>query len=180
MKEPGMKRLLATTLALATLLATSLALAASNSGRYEGVRMTRGTVLSVGRADPSGNVPAASQLDSGLLLDANYSSVLFNGGFGTKDFHGHRVNNLYAGFGVGRVLQIQVGYGDRGTLGRVRTDLNVREVYSFITGTRQPRRERTLADRVTFSYSAERYSESRNKEFNNGTIGIGLLFEGPF
>lgn len=154
-------------------------------GRYDGVFLTRGTVYSIGRADPTGNPPivaglATAPLESGILLDANYSSVFLNGGVGTKDFNGHRVVNLYAGFGVGRFLQLQAGYGDRGTLGRIRTDLNLREVYGFLTSSRQHPREKTLADRVTFTYSVERYSDDSNGEFNNGTIGVGVLFDGPF
>lgn len=157
------------------------AVVAQADDRYGGVKMVRGTVFSIGRADPVGNVPAPTvPFDSGILLDANYTSVFLNGGAGFKDFNGHRVANLYAGFGFGRIFQIQAGYGDRGTLGRIRTDFNVREVYSFVTQQAQHRREKTLADRVTFTYTAERYSDAASKEFNNGTIGVGLLFEGPF
>ncbi|MFZ5724518.1 MAG: hypothetical protein ACOY33_12770 [Pseudomonadota bacterium] len=162
---------------LATLLC-GLPAASLAADRYDGVKLTRGTVFSVGRADPRGQ-SGAPDLDSGVFVDANYSSVFVNGGLGAKDFSGARVVNAYLGFGWDRILQIQVGYGDRGPVGRVRSDINIRTIYSFITQTRQPRREKTLGDRITFTYAIERYSDEENEEFDNGTIGIGLLFEGP-
>lgn len=169
--------------ALATLCVTLLALvistAASAADRYSGVRLTRGTVYSVGRVYPRGDANV-DNLDSGIYMDANYSSVIFNGGLGVKDFEGQRAANLYAGIGFGRIIQLQVGIGDRGPVGRVRTDINFREVYSFLTQTRQARREKTLADRVTFTYAIERYNDKDNEEFNNSTIGIGVLYDGPF
>lgn len=146
---------------------------------YEGVNFTRGTVYSTGRADPRGQ-SGQPMLDSGIFVDANYTSVFLNGGLGAKDFNGHRVVNAYAGFGFSRIFQLQAGYGDRGTVGRIRTDINVREIFNFVTQQRQNRREKTLADRVTFTYTAERYSDDSNGEFNNATIGVGVLFAGPF
>lgn len=167
---------------LATLLvAGSLpGLAAAETGeRYEGVKLMRGTVYSIGRADPRGD-DDDNTLESGLFLDANYSSVAFNGGLGVKDFMGDAVANAYVGIGFGRLIQMQVGYGNRGPLGRLRTDINLRSIYSFFTQTTQHPRERTLADRVTFSYAMERYSDKEHELFDNGTIGIGVLFDGPF
>lgn len=167
-------------LLLATALLAGLAAGSAHAAdRYTGVNAIRGTVYSVGRADPRGDM-ASNTLDSGIFIDANYSSVFLNGGLGAKDFNGSRVVNVYGGIGLGRIFQMQLGFGDRGPLGRIRTDLNLREVYSFVTQTRQPAREKTLADRVTFTYTAERYTDKDNDEFRNGTIGIGVLFEGPF
>lgn len=143
---------------------------------YSGVKMIRGTVYSIGRADPRG----AAGAESGIFIDANYSSVFLNGGLGAKDFDGEQVYNAYAGIGFGRLIQLQAGIGNRGPLGRIRTDINLRSIYNFFTQTTQPARERTLADRVTFTYTAERYSDEAEKAFNNGTIGIGVLFDGPF
>lgn len=164
---------------LATLLAATATPVFSADSAYDGVTIIRGTVYSVGRADPRGQ-SGMQDLESGVFIDANYSSVMLNGGVGAKDFNGHRVVNAYAGFGFGRLIQIQAGYGDRGTLGRIRSDLNLRSVYNFFTQQRQAKRERTLADRITFTYTAERYSDEKNEEFDNGTIGVGVLFEGPF
>lgn len=166
-------------LGLATLLSATAEADGRYGGRYDGVYVTRGTVYSVGRADPRGQ-SGQPMLQNGVLVDANYSSVFLNGGIGAKNFDGHNVVNLYAGFGFSRILQIQAGYGDRGPLGRIRTDLNLREVFNFVTSSRQHPRERTLADRVTFTYTVERYSDANNGEFDNGTIGIGVLFDGPF
>ncbi len=170
-------RLTLTAALLGSIVVSTSAMAADP---YAGVNLIRGTVYSIGRADPRGQGGAVDDLPSGILLDANYSSVFINGGFGAKDFNGQRVVNAYAGIGIGRVLQLQVGFGDRGTLGRIRTDLNLREVYGFVTQSKQVRREKTLADRITFTYTAERYSDKDSEEFDNGTIGIGVLFEGPF
>lgn len=165
--------------ALAAALALVAVPHAAAEDRYEGVKLIRGTVYSVGRADPRGDNIAAD-LDTGVFVDANYSSVFLNGGLGAKDFQGVRVVNAYAGIGFGRIIQLQVGYGDRGSLGRIRTDWNFRSIYSFLTQSKQPRREKTLADRVTFTYAVERYNESDSEEFDNGTIGVGVLYEGPF
>lgn len=166
-------------LLLAIALVAGTATHAQAEDLYSGVKLLRGTVYSIGRADPRGDT-AANKLDSGIFIDANYSSVGFNGGFGAKDFNGDRVVNVYGGIGFGRLIQLQAGYGDRGPLGRLRTDINLRSLYSFFTQTNQPARERTLADRVTFTYTMERYSEDKHERFNNGTIGIGVLFDGPF
>ncbi|MFZ5697633.1 MAG: hypothetical protein ACOY9J_02735 [Pseudomonadota bacterium] len=170
-------RLILTAGLLGSLFVSTSAMAAD---RYAGVNLIRGTVYSIGRADPRGQGGAVDDLPSGILFDANYSSVFINGGFGAKDFDGQRVVNAYAGIGLGRIVQLQAGIGDRGPLGRIRADLNLREVYSFVTQQRQVRREKTLADRVTFTYTAESYSDKDSEEFDNGTIGIGVLFEGPF
>lgn len=166
-------------LAAALLAGSAVTTTAYAQDRYSGVTLTRGTVYSIGRADPRGDA-LGNKLDSGIFVDANYSSVAFNGGLGAKDFNGSRVANIYGGIGLGRLLQLQVGYGDRGSLGRLRTDINLRSIHSFFTQNTQPAHERTLADRVTFTYTMERYSDDKNEEFNNGTIGIGLLFAGPF
>lgn len=171
--------LLRLTLATALLGGAFTSTVSHAEDRYSGVNLIRGTVYSVGRADPRG-LDGIQDLQSGIFFDANYSSVFINGGLGAKDFGGHRVVNAYAGIGLGRIVQLQAGAGDRGMLGRIRTDLNLREVYDFVMQQKQTHREKTLADRVTFTYTAERYSDSKNEEFDNGTIGIGVLFEGPF
>ncbi|MFZ5757291.1 MAG: hypothetical protein ACOY3X_10330 [Pseudomonadota bacterium] len=152
---------------------------AAAADRYEGVNLIRGTVYSVGRADPRGEA-GSDNFETGIFVDANYTSVAFNVGIGAKDFTGEQVANVYAGIGFGRIIQLQLGAGTEGTLGRVRTDLNFRSIYNFVTQTRQPRREKTLADRVTFTYAVERYNDSDSEIFDNGTIGIGVLYEGPF
>lgn len=173
-------RLLLPLLATALLTATfTVPAQAESTDRYSGVKLTRGTVYSIGRADPRGDNDD-NTLESGLFVDANYSSVAFNGGLGVKDFMGDAVGNAYVGIGFSRLIQLQVGYGNRGPLGRLRTDINLRSIYSFFTQTTQNPRERTLADRLTFSYALEKYSDEEHERFNNGTIGVGVLFDGPF
>lgn len=175
-----LSRLTALATLAATLAATLLpALPAQAKDRYSGVNLIRGTVLSAGRADPRGDSMATDDLDTGYYLDANYSSVLINGGLGIKDFSGESVGNAYVGVGLGRLIQMQLGYGAEGSLGRVRSDLNIRSLFSLVTQKRQDPREKTLADRITFSYSLERYNDKESEHFDNATIGIGLLYEWP-
>ena len=170
-------RVLVPAIAAVILLAASTARA---DDAYSGVKLLRGTVFSVGRADPRGsNAVDDTTLGSGVYIDANYTSVFLNGGVGAKDFGGETVTNAYVGIGFSRIVQLQVGYGDRGQVGRVRSDLNLRSVYNFITQSTQPQREKTLADRVTFSYAVERYSDDEHEEFGNGTLGVGVLYEWP-
>ena len=153
---------------------------------YGGVHMLRGTVVSVGRVDPSVNV------GTGFFVDANYSSVAINFGAASKKFGEsplrakqdgdddadaarRRVNNLYAGVGFGRIIQLQGGYGNKGQLLRFRSDFNFRSVVDFLTQTSTPKHRLTLADRITFTVSVERYNDDE-EIFNNSTWGVGLLF----
>ena len=87
--------------AAALLAIASPATRADDDSPYSGVKLIRGTVYSVGRADPRGQA-GQQDLISGVFVDANYSSVFVNGGIGAKDFDGHNVINAYAGLGFGR------------------------------------------------------------------------------
>lgn len=154
---------------------------------YSGVHMIRGTVFSAGRVDPTVNV------GTGYFLDANYSSVFVNVGLGTKKLGEapfglieqdadpdakaarKRVNNVYAGIGFGRIVQVQAGYGNKGQLMRVRSDFNVRSFTDFFDQRSTPKSRLTLADRLTFTIAIERYTGD-DDIFNNFTWGAGLLF----
>lgn len=176
-----------TTLITLLLLAGTLASHAHAEDRYSGVTLIRGTVVSVGRVDPTENV------DTGFFVDANYSSVAINAGIGSKKFgdsplrsdqreddlseaDGERVNNAYAGIGFGRIVQIQYGYGNHGDLLRFRSDFNYRSVVDFFTGKRTPKDRMTLGDRITFTIAVEQYQDSDEEIFDNATWGVGLLF----
>lgn len=154
---------------------------------YKGVYMIRGTVVSVGRVDPT------EDINTGFFVDANYSSVALNAGVATKKFGDspirpstindagepaahERVNNVYAGIGFSRVAQFQYGYGNHGSLIRLRSDFNFRSIVNFLTKTETPKDQLTLGDRLTFTVSVERYQDSGEDIFNNATWGVGLLF----
>ena len=183
MLKAGLARTLISLVAcLAALLGTSTAIA--DQERYEGVHLIRGTVLSIGRVDPSASV------ETGFFVDANYSSVALNAGIGSKTFGDarsstpdaeaervaeKRVNNVYAGVGFGRIIQFQGGYGNQGELLRLRSDFNFRSIVDFLTQESTPRQRLLLADRITFTIAVERYS-GKYDAFNNATWGVGLLF----
>ena len=175
-----------TILTLFTCLTASLGTSAAiaDQGRYEGVHLIRGTVISIGRVDPSASV------ETGFFVDANYSSVALNAGIGSKTFGDarsvtpdadaervaeKRVNNVYAGVGFGRIVQFQGGYGNQGELLRLRSDFNFRSIVDFLTQESTPRQRLLLADRITFTIAVERYS-GKDDVFNNATWGVGLLF----
>ena len=154
---------------------------------YGGVHMIRGTVVSVGRVDPS-----LSGVDTGFFADINYTSVALNAGINTKKLGDsplrdtepaseeaeaarERVNNAYVGVGFGRIAQLQFGYGNQGQVTRLRSDINFRSIVDFITQESTPKHRLTLADRITFSYTIERYTGDEDI-FDNFTWGVGLLF----
>lgn len=153
---------------------------------YGGTHILRGTVVSMGRVDPTENI------GTGFYVDANYTSVALNGGIATKRFgesplrsndganendpaFGEQVTNVYAGVGFSRVLQLQGGYGSEGQLVRLRSDFNFRAIADFFSQTSTPKQRLTLADRITFTISVERYRGDK-EIFNNSTWGVGLLF----
>ncbi len=173
------------TLVISLSLLLSSTLLAEESGRYGGGKVLRGTVFSVGRVDPTENI------GTGHYFDINYSSIAVNFGAATKKFgdtpirpaspsdfdaDGERVNNVYAGVGFSRILMFQYGYGNHGDVLRLRSDFNFRAVADFLSGKVTPKDRLLLADRLTFSISAERYNDKDEDIFNNATWGIGLLF----
>lgn len=149
---------------------------------YAGVKVWRGTVVSFGRVDPTENI------GTGNYFDVNYSSVAVNVGVASKHFgdnqesgrYAHsanrRVNNVYAGVGFSRILQLQYGYGNEKGVFRVRSDINARAIIDFLTRTHTPKRRLTLGDRLTFSFAVERYLDGKHDVFDNASWGIGLLF----
>ncbi len=169
-------------------LALTLSLPSINAeaaGRYQGVNVQRGLILSMGRADSS------QEQGSGVVLDANYSSVAVNGGIATRRFgdwpvgpeasntvdsREKRITNAYVGVGFSRLIQLQYGSGNAGDLYRVRTDINFKELTDLMTFRRTPKDRLLMGDRITFSFAAERYLDSDAELYDNFTWGIGLLF----
>lgn len=154
-----------------------------NQGFYHGVSVWRGFVVSAGRVDPTENI------GTGYYLDVNYTSVAVNAGINTKkvgafggendvfpDAQDTQITNVYAGIGFSRVIQLQYGYGTEGGVYRVRSDINARAIIDFLTDTRTPKSHLTLGDRLTFSFTVERYLDDDKDVFDNATWGIGLLF----
>jgi hypothetical protein len=160
---------------------------AADDGLYHGINVLRGTVVSAGRVDPTENI------GTGYFFDANYTSVAVNFGAAFKRFGGDeglgtggnnansdvyhkKVTNVYAGIGFSRIIQLQYGYGNEKSIFRVRSDINARAIIDFLTKTRTPKQRMTLGDRLTFSFSVERYLNGDHDVFDNATWGIGLLF----
>lgn len=158
---------------------------AQDKGLYSDTKVLRGTVISVGRVDPTENI------GTGHYFDINYSSVAVNFGAATKKFgdtpirpstntnlpgDNERVNNVYAGIGFSRIFQFQLGYGNHGDVLRLRSDFNFRAVSDFLTRKSTPKDRLLLADRLTFSISVERYNDDDEDIFDNATWGVGLLF----
>lgn len=176
-----MKRIL---VVLSGLLLSGVVLA-EDKGLYSDTKVLRGTVISVGRVDPTENI------GTGNFFDINYSSVAVNFGAATKKFgdtpirpstntnlpgDNERVNNVYAGIGFSRIFQFQLGYGNHGDVMRLRSDFNFRAVADFLTRTSTPKDRLLLADRLTFTVSVERYNDDDEEIFDNATWGVGLLF----
>jgi len=59
---------------------------------------------------------------------------------------------------------------------RLRSDFNFRAIADFFQDTRTPKRQLTLADRLTLTTSLEKYRDDEEEGFDNFTWGIGLLF----
>lgn len=166
-------------------LMLSGAVLAENGGYYKDTKVLRGTVVSVGRVDPTDDI------GTGNYFDINYSSVAVNFGAATKKFgetpirpsdvglsaaDGRRVNNVYAGIGFSRILMFQYGYGNHGDVLRLRSDFNLRAVSDFLARKSTPKDRLLLADRITFSISVENYNDKDEEIFDNATWGVGLLF----
>lgn len=132
-----------------------------------------GYVLSIGRVDPQ-KANSETGLGNGPFLDLNYTHKLFNGGIAYKDLDAKTTANLYAGVGIGRIIQMQLGMGTRGVVRRARFDHNLQTLSAFLTGKKRSHYARTFEDRVTFTFSIERYSDETR--FDNASIGFGLLY----
>lgn len=115
-----------------------------------------------------------SGLGSGFFLDANYTRTFINVGGAYKSWENESLTNIYVGTGLGKVLQLQAGFGTEESVFRVRHDLNLTSLYDFFTGTRRNRYQKTIENRVTFTVSAEHYGT--NEKFDNFQIGFGLQY----
>jgi hypothetical protein len=130
-----------------------------------------GIVFSAGRSDTRRN---DTGLGSGYFLDANYTRTFVNGGGGYQGYGNIRVLNTYLGVGIGKILQVQAGYGNDGVVQRIRSDTNLTSLYDFFTGTKRGRYNRTLGNRLTFTVSLEDYKS--HPRLDNLHIGLGLLY----
>lgn len=128
-------------------------------------------VLSAGRVDSSRDVDGKG---TGFFLDGNYTRTFLNVGGGHKDFDGETVDNVYAGIGISKLVQLQVGFGTEGRVQRWRHDFNLTSIYDFVTGTQRNRYNMNLGNRITFTFAAEKYG--RDERFNNVHIGFGLQY----
>lgn len=158
------------TLAAPVLIATCADVACADMGSiYPGLVLSAGGAYST----RSHNDTVTPGVGSGLALDADYTHVILNAGVGYKGFGGG-VANVYAGAGISGLLQFQAGYGTRGFVKRIRTDMNFGRLTDFLTNRRPNRYNTSLSDRLTFSAAVEQYPG--NPQYDNISFGLGLLY----
>ena len=117
---------------------------------------------------------SSEQYGNGFAVGANAALVLVNGGFEHKSFNEKSINNFYLGLGVGGALQLQFGMGNAGSLIKLRSDVSAKQLMKGYFEFPERAQRKTLADRLIFSFSYERYLDDNNP--TNFQIGIGLLF----
>ena len=117
---------------------------------------------------------SSEQYGNGFAVGANAALVLVNGGFEHKSFNEKSINNVYLGLGVGGTLQLQFGMGNAGSLIKLRSDISAMQLMKGELEFPERQQRKTLADRLTFSFSYERYLDDNHP--TNFQIGIGLLF----
>lgn len=128
-------------------------------------------LISAGRVDTRRD---NTGVGTGLFVDANYTRTFINGGVDLKYFPDETVANVYAGVGISKLLQLQVGMGSQGPVRRVRNDFNLTSIYDFVTGTRRTRYNTSLGNRLTLTFALENYND--DKRLDNFHLGLGLLY----
>lgn len=135
-------------------------------------RIIPGVVLSAGRAETTHN---GTGVGSGIYVDANYTRTFVNIGTDYQQYGSNvRVLNGFAGVGFSRLIQLQAGYGNDGTVTRLRSDFNFAAILAFFSGSRRNRYDQTLGQRFTFTISTDRYNSQ--PRLDNFHIGFGLLY----
>lgn len=159
-------------LALLTLLTAPLLTPATAAAGPLDPKIVPAIVVSAGRVDSRQDLTGVG---SGYFVDANYTRTFLNGGADVKFFSGvDPIANVYAGVGVSKLLQLQMGIGTQGVVRRIRHDLNLTSVYDFITGTKRNRYNTSLGNRLTFTVALENYKD--DKRLDNFHIGLGLQY----
>lgn len=129
-----------------------------------------GTLLSAGRTDTTRDGGPGS----GFFLDTNYTRSFVNLGVDYKNLKSVSWANAYAGIGLANLLQLQVGYGSKGSVQRLRHDFNMTQIYDLLTNNHRSPYDLTVENRITFTFSVERYNQ--HPELDNASIGLGLLY----
>ena len=105
---------------------------------------------------------SSEQYGNGFSVSANAALVLVNGGFEHKSFNEKSINNVYLGLGVGGTLQLQFGIGNAGSLIKLRSDISATELMKGEFEFPEREQRKTLADRLIFSFSYERYLDDNH------------------
>lgn len=156
----------------AALAATTVMLSESaNAAGPLNPRILPGIVLSAGRVDSRRDEDGAG---TGFFLDANYTRTFINAGAAYKQTDKLHTSNVYAGIGVGKILQLQLGFGEQGMVRRARHDFNLTTLYDFFSGQKRSPYSRTVDNRITFTFAIEEYPDE--PALDNASIGFGLLY----
>lgn len=154
-----------------TLIATAISSEDAFAGGPLNPRIIPGIVFSAGRVDSRRDSEGAG---SGYFLDANYTRTFINAGGCYKKVGDLDTINAYGGVGIGKVLQLQLGYGTNGLVRRARHDLNLTTLYDFFSGEKRSPYSRTVDNRITFTFAIEEYPDE--PKLDNASIGFGLLY----
>lgn len=129
-------------------------------------------LVSAGRVDTRND---STGVGSGFFLDGNYTRTFLNGGVSYKSWGSEGdLANVYAGVGISKLLQLQIGMGTQGMVRRVRNDFNLTSIYDFVTGTKRNRYNTSLGNRLTLTFALENYADE--EKLDNFHIGLGLLY----
>ncbi len=158
--------------ALLTLLTASALLPTQAAAAPLDPKILPAILVSAGRVDTRSD---DTGVGSGFFLDANYTRTFLNGGGSYKSWgsDGDLVN-VYAGVGISKLIQLQIGMGTQGVVRRVRNDFNLTSIYDFVTGTKRNRYNTSLGNRLTLTFALENYADE--EKLDNFHIGLGLLY----
>ncbi len=151
------------------LLCSSVFCLADDSSGFD-PSLIPGTLLSAGRTDTTRDGGPGS----GFFLDANYTRSFVSLGADYKNLKSVSWGNAYAGIGLANLLQLQAGYGSKGSVQRLRHDFNMTQIYDLLTNNHRSPYDLTVENRITFTFSVERYNQ--HPELDNASIGLGLLY----
>ena len=151
----------------------------SPPSRLNSSLMVPGTVISGGHSFSKN-----SSLGHGSYADINYTQTVWSVGINTNlQNNGSHANRLFIGIGMGRWLQLQMGYGDNTNdlntqgnirLYRLRSDFSIGSLARGLSLTKT--RSNTLREwhnRLYFSFYSERHDIRALRTLDTQGLGIG-------
>lgn len=106
-------------------------------------------------------------------IGGSYTHQGVNSGFAFQNIDTDAVNNLYTGIGFGHLLQTQLGYGNEGMLGRLRSDWNIKQQFPFLKRIQSKDSSRSG---LVVVLSMERYKNRSSKKYDHSSIGFGFRY----